>query len=90
MRLAFELVDSKEITPPPIWVGIIQSLDRLNGTKDRGKTNFPASLQELLGHLISPSTPGLRFIPSAPLVLRLWDAKLHHQLYWISSLPTAD
>ena len=71
---------------PLIWVGIIQSTESLDRTKAAGKQICPffqASLLELLRCLISSSTPGLGFTPSAHFSGFGTLTELHLWLSWV-------
>lgn len=74
-RLAFESMDSINRLSSPVWVGIIQSLESLNRTRQR-KKNLPHFYclllnRDILFHLLLPSD---------------WD--LYHWLSWFSGLQS--
>lgn len=95
MRLPRASVDAGSRLPSPVWTGILQATEGLNGTKGEGRCDsppfFPASLCEL-GHLISPSPAlGLEPMSLAPWFSGLrTQTELHHRLSWVSSWQMAD
>lgn len=75
MRIALELVDSVNELPQAVWVGIIQSVENLNGTKGRGRRE-----SFLFSCLTDWQGTSFRLLPL--------DGDLHHCLHWFSGLWT--